>query len=248
VYNNEGGGIYNDGGLNVTNSALSANVSSVSGLHNGGGIFNTDNGTLTMSNSLLADNEAHTFVGSGGGGLYMAGTGTITNSTFAGNSSIGAAPNDYGGGIYNIGTLTLTHCTLSGNNATNGGGLYNLGILHLKSTIIANSVSGVDCLNSGTMATNSKNLIEDNTCNPAKSGDPKLASLKDNGGETETMALLNGSQAIDAIPKGTNGCGTTIRSDQRGEVRPEGCNRCDIGAYELEKTCWIIFYPAFIKK
>jgi hypothetical protein len=42
---------------------------------------------------------------------------------------------------------------------------------------------------------------------------------------------LPGSPAIDAIPLGTSGCGTTITTDQRGFPRPIG-GRCDIGAYE----------------
>lgn len=243
-YTSAGGGIYNEGGLSVTDSTLSANASAEIGAHHGGGIFNNFNGTLTISNSLLADNEAHTALGSGGGGLYNSGgTGTIINSTFSGNSSIGAAPFDFGGGIYNSGTLTLAYCTLSGNNATNGGGLYNIGTLHLNSSIIADSVSGVDCLNDGTMASNSKNMIEDNTCSPSKSGDPKLDTLKYNGGLTMTMALLSGSPALDAIPKGTNGCGTTITTDQRGVRRPQD-KGCEIGAYEVKGFPWLYLIPA----
>jgi hypothetical protein len=53
--------------------------------------------------------------------------------------------------------------------------------------------------------------------------DPRLAALADNGGPTQTEALLPGSPAIAAA---TN-CPET---DQRGFSRPTG--RCDIGAYE----------------
>ena len=61
------------------------------------------------------------------------------------------------------------------------------------------------------------------------STDPKLGALANNGGSTQTMALLAGSSAIDT---GTNtGCPAT---DQRGVTRPQG-PRCDIGAFELAR-------------
>lgn len=71
------------------------------------------------------------------------------------------------------------------------------------------------------------------------SADPKLGALADNGGPTRTHALLSGSPAMDAIPQGTNGCGTTFAEDQRGVDRPQGGGAngtaaCDIGPFELE--------------
>jgi hypothetical protein len=48
------------------------------------------------------------------------------------------------------------------------------------------------------------------------------------------VALLNGSPALNAIPKGQSGCATAtdrIATDQRGVKRPQGMS-CDIGAYE----------------
>jgi hypothetical protein len=56
--------------------------------------------------------------------------------------------------------------------------------------------------------------------------------LANNGGPTQTYALLPGSPAIDQIPPGINGCGTSVSTDQRGVSRPQGSG-CDIGAYEL---------------
>jgi hypothetical protein len=58
--------------------------------------------------------------------------------------------------------------------------------------------------------------------------------LANNGGPTQTIALLRGSPALNAIPKGQNGCATAtdrIATDQRGVKRPQG-KKCDIGAYE----------------
>jgi hypothetical protein len=63
--------------------------------------------------------------------------------------------------------------------------------------------------------------------------DPLLGPLQNNGGSTCTHALLLGSPAIDRIPFGVNGCGTTITTDHRGQPRPDTCTRlCDMGAYE----------------
>jgi len=59
-------------------------------------------------------------------------------------------------------------------------------------------------------------------------GSPNLGPLADNGGPTQTMALLAVSDAIDAGDDGT--CESL---DQRGVSRPIGAH-CDIGAFELE--------------
>jgi hypothetical protein len=59
--------------------------------------------------------------------------------------------------------------------------------------------------------------------------DPKLGKLSNNGGPTQTLALLRGSPAIDAVP--VSAC--LVHVDQRGVKRPQG-PRCDIGAYERQ--------------
>lgn len=246
---NDGAGIYNKGGtLIISNTTFSTNKTAPSGVHRGGAIYSDNTGTLEVTNSTFVDNEAHSFLGEGGA-IYIAGTGSVTNSTFYGNSTIGAAPASFGGAICiaSGGALTMTNCTLSNNTATTGGGIYNYSgaTLHLLSTIIANSPSGGDCVNHGTITTNSINLIEDASCSAALSGDPKLGSLRDNGGGTSTMALLEDSPAIDIIPAGTNGCGSTIINDQRGKKRPQK-NKCDIGAFEVVQFPWPMFLPAII--
>ena len=107
-----------------------------------------------------------------------------------------------------------------------GGGLYSLSSdLHLRNTIIANSI-GPDCsLGANPIATNDNNLIEDNSCSPTLSGDPKLGPLQDHGGSTRTHALLGGSSAIN-----TGNNATCLATDQRGYPRNDGY--CDIGAFE----------------
>jgi CSLREA domain-containing protein len=197
----------------------------------GGGIRNQ--GTLTVTNSTLSGNAA-----TSGGGIFntSSGTLTITNSTLSGN-----AAGSQGGGIHSQGTLTATNSTLSGNAAGSGGGIFNNGgVLNFANTLIANSSAGGDCVNggTGTIGTNTNNLVEDGSCSTNGtnflSGDPNLGSLADNGGTTQTFALLTGSPAIDAGDDtvcddnpGPNNL------DQRGVARPQGAH-CDIGAYEYQ--------------
>ena len=95
------------------------------------------------------------------------------------------------------------------------------------------------------MSSNGNNLSSDNSCsNFVASGDqnnvaiPGVGPLANNGGATQTHALLPGSPAINA---GTNsGCPST---DQRGVARPIGA-KCDIGAYEAPAT---LFLPLIMR-
>ncbi len=83
------------------------------------------------------------------------------------------------------------------------------------------------------------NLIDDNghECGFTNSTDilntiPQLRPLANNGGPTQTMALIPTSRAIDAVPVLSGVCPKT---DQRGVSRPDnGEQSCDIGAYEYE--------------
>ncbi len=208
-----GGGIYNSGTLTVTNSTLSGNTATY-----GGGFYN--NQTATITGNLFAGNTANDY----GGGVYNFGNNaTFTNNTFSGNTAT-----NYGGGLYGGQPLSLVNNTFSGNLANSGSGLYNFATLELINTLIANSTSGGDCVNTGTITTNTNNLIEDGTCNPTVTGDPLLGPLQNNGGITPTFELLTGSLAIDAGDNAS--CPTT---DQRGLSRPQG-SLCDIGAYEVQ--------------
>ena len=93
------------------------------------------------------------------------------------------------------------------------------------------------------MTSHGYNLSSDGTCNFNARGDlnnhdPLLGPLQNNGGPTQTMALLPGSPAIDAgNPSGcTDGQGHLLKTDQRGMPRPdrEDIVGCDMGAYERQ--------------
>jgi hypothetical protein len=152
-----------------------------------------------------------------GGGIYNAGTLTVSNCTLSGNSAGGA-----GGGIENLETLTVSNCTLSGNSAFYGGGIRNVvalgGTLALNNTIVANNTPN----DSPDGSSGSNNLT----------GPVTLGPLANNGGPTQTMALLPGSKALGGVPANTTGTPTT---DQRGFSRNTTA-ATDIGAFEVQLT------------
>jgi len=197
----------------------------------GGGVIN-NGGFLTVTNSTFSGNAATN--GGGGGGIFNGGFLTVTNTTFSGNSASGGA----GGGILNGGPATITNSTFYGNSANTGGGIANGQGLSLINTILAGSTGGGEC--AGIISDGGYNLSDDATCSFAAAGTShtvsaaslKLGTLGSNGGPTQTVAPGVGSVAIDAIPSGTNGCGSSITTDQRGQARPQG-PKCDIGAVEM---------------
>ena len=214
--------------------------------------------TLLIDNSTISGNTTSGtawYMGNAGG-VGSSGMTTIRNSTISGNKALGTVnpANGKGGGIVmssNLngqGVLTMHNTTIANNEAvTGGGGIYGSPVgglvpeLTFINTIVANNAapSGVSCLiEGGIFMSLGYNLEDSNTCNfnqpnDLVNTDPMLGPLQDNGGETWTHALLPGSLAIDQIPTGVNGCGTTLITDQRGIPRPQGAT-CDIGSFEKE--------------
>src|SRR2546425_6300878 len=192
----DGGGIFNQGTLTLTDVVVANNTSA----GNGGGISSVND--LTLTNCVVSGNTAANF----GGGIDNPLTATLTNVTVSGNTS-GAGG---GGGIANDlsdAIVTLTNVTIADNTAPagSGGGFYNLGAATFRYVIVANSPSGDNCAGgtSATLTSQGHNLDSGNTCGFAGPGDlvnmnPQLGPLQDNGGPTPTQALLPGSPAIDA--------------------------------------------------
>jgi hypothetical protein len=205
---------------------------------------------MVISNSAITENQSL----AEGGGISNNSPLTVTNSTFSGNSAA------LGGGIYNVcnsaaacGQLTVLNSSLSGNRATSaGGGLWNGGDLvmtaTLRSTIIANSPTGGDCLNTGAAAlTGGYNLIETtSTCSNVATvtGDAKLGSLT---GSPAYFPLQAGSPAIDA---GDNAnCPAT---DLLGRPRPidgdgDGLAICDLGPVEFVPQLAHLYLPLALR-
>jgi beta-glucanase (GH16 family) len=232
-----GGGIYVGQGatLNLHDSTVRENE--VVGA-DGGGIFGFFESLVVLERSSVIGNTSSNV----GAGIRSLGETVVENSTISGNTATGW----HGGAIFHTdGTLRLLHATITGNTAPGGtaGGLF-VGTFtaagasfSMRSSIVAGN-SGDQCLagrfggGQVTLTSEGGNLLADATCASAgapgdiTSPSPQLGALADNGGPTQTHALLPGSPAIDAAPAAT--CPAT---DQRGVARPQGAG-CDIGAFE----------------
>jgi hypothetical protein len=201
--NSSAGGIFNNGGaVTMTSSTVSGNHAETMN----GGIFNS--GTLTITNSTVSSNT--TGIGNAGG-ISNGGTLTLTNSTVTGNSTGSGS----GGGIFNsVGMMTLTNSTITKNSCTVAGcGISNgNNSANLSNTIVAGNFSSTagspaNDIDGTVNSSSSFNLIGaggsgglTNGVNNNQVGvaDPRLGSLVDNGGPTQTHALLGGSPALDA--------------------------------------------------
>lgn len=244
-----GGAIWNSTTLTVINCTFTGNIGNRRGMNIGsGGAIQNNAGQLTVVNSTFFDNRA-----SWGGGIYneSAAEANIINSTFSGNVATYTSNNGNNGGnsIFNS----------SGIRLPNGTVIVPAGTVNLQNTIMA-STTGYNCssnyrtsppltnhlVSGATVGINlsGKNLstdtttFDDNACaahstpnpNLIANANPGLLSLADNGGWTDTMALSDGSPAIDAADNGIC-AGAPNNRDQRGAIRPYGSS-CDIGAYE----------------
>jgi large repetitive protein len=235
-----GASVAGAGALTITNCTVSQNA--VENGQPGGGLVVTATGGMAMAGCAFIGNEA---IGGGFcGGLYYAsaGAGTITNCTFSGN----LATNGGGAiGQAGAGDMTLTNCTLADNGATGvgGGAILRFGVLlgqvNLRNTIITSSFAGANCAGAAT-ASQGHNIDNGATCLPVPvagdqtTTDPHLGPLANNGGPTQTHALLSNSPAIDA-----GDAGVCPAIDQRGVPRPQDGNNdgtplCDIGAFEYQ--------------
>ena len=179
----------------------------------------------------------------------------VNNSTFTDNSSSWAS-----GGIcnYSDGNVIVTNSTFANNSASEGeGGGIGGDNLTLNNTIVAtntggdisgqvNSSSSNNLIGNGTGITdfplNSSNLVG-TTTNPIN---PMLGPIQNNGGPTETMALLPGSPAICAgsVNLAVDANRDPLQYDQRGPGYPRTTNgTVDIGAYEFSPLSQTISLP-----
>ncbi len=228
----QGGGLSLDTGSQdtITNSLIQNN--SVGG--SGAGIF-VGGGPNTVSQSLILNNSAPTDIG---GGVYgSAGTLTLLNDTIYGNTGTGGG----GVGSGNTGTINIINSTIFGNSSNNGGvsggGIDTVNggtAVQVSNSIVASNQNTGGLMNChdpiAILTSGGYNMSDSGECPFASGGDrltinPKLGPLQNNGGSTNTLALLPGSPAIGAVLNSS--CPAT---DQRGVTRP--ANACAIGSYE----------------
>jgi predicted outer membrane repeat protein len=232
---------YTDGNPTLTNVTFSDNSAS----SQGGGLY-AYYSSLTLTDVTFTGNTS----GYDGGAIFLSyGGATLTNVTISGNSA-----GRVGGGICvkDNAAPILTHVTISGNTASGinspnneyGGGWYfnadndscpapndSCNAPMVRNSILwGNSPNQLD--NNRGNAYFSDSVVQDGCldssylhCANIIVADPKLGTLGDNGGYTQTIPLLAGSSAIDT------GLDYGVTTDQRGVVRPQGMGY-DIGAYE----------------
>jgi hypothetical protein len=242
-----GGGIANWGTLHLDASTVTGNTTT----DVGGGIYedsNVPDGTtsLTVTHSTISNNTSSYY---GGGMDFDGGDATISDTTIVGNVSQYGGHGDSGGAMeIDDGNLVFQNDTIANNRATDTSGNTSTSTLDaggvelygdassthpvFENTIIANN-QPTDChvRNQSFLPEAGVNLDSDTRCfngSADKHTNPDLGPLQNNGGQTDTMALLDGSPAINAAAN--NVCPT---DDQRGVTRPQPAGgTCDIGAYE----------------
>lgn len=233
-----GGAIFNDGPLFVVSSTLDTNYAEM-----GAGLFN-EHSALVLNSTVFRNHAKNQ-----GGGIVNA------------LEPVGS-PNPATLDLSNV-TVTANVADDDPNSAAGGGGIYNFpdAQASLRNTIVAKNLTNMagtpqeskshDCY--GAYYSYGYNLIRnaydctgfqngvngDQVGNQVSQIDPGLASLlANNGGPTQTIALLPNSPAIDkGNPLGCNSpYGHPLFADQRGYLRQvdglSGRKRCDIGALE----------------
>jgi Bacterial Ig-like domain (group 3)/Chitobiase/beta-hexosaminidase C-terminal domain len=144
-----GGGIYNDGQLTVTNCLITGNNGDPLYGGAGSGIFNDSSGNMKLINSNVSGNELNGPGTSNGGGILNVGMMTVINSVISNNDvSCGGGPAGcfglYGGGIWNGGTLILTGSIIQGNKVGltgEGGGIWNGGTMVVTNSSVTNNLA-----------------------------------------------------------------------------------------------------------
>jgi hypothetical protein len=209
-----GGGINNGAGrVDITNSTISGNKASL-----GGGVENF--GVLNISFSTITDNEACRVTGEPrmnwrGGGIRnfgesegFSGQVNIGNTILAGNRD----------DCMRLDPAFSPDCFTTG---------------EFNFTSFRNNLVGILNANCNLKDTIFGDTRFDLVGTPEAPLDPKLGPLANNGGPTNTHALVPGSPAIDLAIFGTSSpLSDCPKTDQRGTRRPQG-KACDVGAFEF---------------
>ncbi|HSD84989.1 MAG TPA: right-handed parallel beta-helix repeat-containing protein, partial [Anaerolineae bacterium] len=246
-----GGVLSNNADVTLSGMQIVSNTA-----HSGGGV-NMSLSVITVTNSTVSKNMAD---GWGGGISNYRSRLTLVNSTISGNQSGGLTSIDGGGALDLYGTpdVTIVNSTIVNNtavltNAARSGIWLENGTLNIQNSVIAGNgvTNNVKIESSATFTSQGYNLTNSSVGTPFTATtdlintNPLLGPLHNNGGSSWTHALLPGSPALNQIPNGVNGCGTTIITDQRGWPRPFPLGgKCDIGAFE---AVFKVYLPLVLK-
>ena len=248
----QGGAIFVSGRLHVSNSLFQGNKAQIGGAFmapaNGtadifiekctfrnnqstiqGGVIGFGSDTLSIQNSTFSGNVSNDDAGVIRS--ISADKVLLTSSTFSGNTA--SASTGLGGVMRdNSSSVEVNSCTFYNNTAQQGGAFYlETNDFSIRNSILKNTASSIGQdfnLPSYTLSDLGYNLVYSTDGNhgiiDGNGIDPRLDVLADNGGPTQTHALLCGSPAQNA--------GTGTLPDQRGIAVFDGIK--DIGAFERE--------------
>ncbi|WP_276480991.1 beta strand repeat-containing protein [Paraflavitalea pollutisoli] len=247
-----GGAIWSGGPMEIIKVSLDSNTAGT----NGGAVYSAA-GKNNISGSTFFGNQA-----ANGGAIYNTATvatdtNRIYNSTFSRNSAIAGS----GGALYETGANTrvrITFATFNGNTASAGTAhaiyftsatskllrgniIYGNGAAGSELNQTAFTNAGYNIVREVTLpGTGNINLPAGNAANlfsSVVSGDN--ATLTDNGGLTQTIAIKKNGPAHNLVPLDTStnwqARVAAFTTDQRDSLRPAGC-KSDAGAYELQAT------------
>ncbi|MEL7244349.1 MAG: choice-of-anchor Q domain-containing protein, partial [Cyanobacteria bacterium J06573_2] len=272
----DGGGIRNNGTITIIDSTIANNTSiGTSPTSGGGGLINTGT-SATIINSTFSGNEAKNGGAIRNDTVLNLINSTLSgNKALESGGGLSNTINPQS--LSNPARVIITNSTITNNRANNesgqgtnsqvGGGIANFAIANISNSIIAGNIGNddlVDMIPNNPIyksTSGGNNLIANgdsvsdfiDSTNGDKVGtqaqpiNPLLGTLDDNGGATETHALLAGSPAINAGDNskiasdiadldGDNDTNETIPFEQRGEdfARVVDGN-VDIGAVEFQK-------------
>ena len=249
---------------NVAGDGFSAGAGQDGRGGEGGGIFSTSSGRLTdlpllrlvrttVSNNTTGmggTNDGDPAGGGRGGGIYCVSIMEMENCTVSGNRTVGFDADGGGISFVSFGSnrdLTISNSTITNNvvsgEGSGGGAIYSNRATIIENSIVAGNVDGdgtpdIQLFNAGSLI--SFNSLFGSDVNITFGQDnligvsANLGPLADNGGLTQTHALLPGSPAIDAGDPDFD----ESEFDQRGapftRVFDSGGGLVvDMGAYEL---------------
>jgi len=255
-YGGYGGGIAVSGSATITGSTIAGNSATTGGEYGpsapfdgpglGGGVFVSSSGTAFITNSTISGNDANL-----GGGVLNNGELTLDHATVTNNvgrrdtemyqGNLDTQPGR-GGGLFSgyqvCGVTTLRGTIISGNTAADGGPeAMIVPLADCTPTVNRDSFNVFGHSGNGGLAGFTKGATD---VVPAAGLAAILGPLANNGGPTQTHALVPNSPALDLAPNASCNAAPVSGVDQRGSPRNANgvgavtANECDAGSYELQ--------------